>query len=162
MSALIRPEQGCIIVAVLASTIAGVSTATSAEAETPPCAAQQQAAVAHLYLEAHTDRGLAGDIPFAPDSYRTINGIRVDGREIEGASQTGLTTITDERVHSWTQNTDARTVRVQYDADYALRTPAAPVPLTTAAVDETFAFNSACQIQRIDIVITPRPPGPAG
>lgn len=144
------------VLACVLPVLALLMAATSQAAATPRpgCSPTDRLAGAQTYVAALADPSVAHDVPVAPDVVRFENGLQTgfsgEFMKAELAAHLqygGITGITDQR---WSGA--GNLVRAIYDLSYGV----GDLHLADATVDETFAFDAACQITRIDATIAVR------
>ncbi|PYE14948.1 hypothetical protein DFR67_11122 [Williamsia limnetica] len=129
------------------------STAAAAPAAT--CTPAQQLAGAETYVAALADPSFAYEVPVATDVVRFENGVQTgfsgDVMKAELAAHLQYGGITAINNQQWTGA--GNLVRAVYDLEYGV----GDVNIADSTIDETFAFNPACDIQRIDATFSVRP-----
>lgn len=137
------------------SVLAPLMTATSPAGAATGCGPADRLAGAQTYVDALADPSVAYDVPVAPNVVRFENGLQTgfsgDFMRAELAAHLQYGGITDISNQRWSGT--GNLVRAIYDLDYGV----GDLNIADATIDETFAFNSACEIQRIDATFSVRP-----
>jgi hypothetical protein len=128
---------------------------TAAAAPVATCTPAQQLAGAETYVAALADPSFAYDVPVADDVVRFENGVQTgfsgDVMQAELAAHLQYAGITAIKNQHWSGA--GNLVRVVYDLEYGV----GDLNLADSTIDETFAFNNACDIARIDATFSIRP-----
>jgi hypothetical protein len=128
---------------------------TAAAAPVAACTPPQQLAGAETYVAALADPAFAYDVPVAADVVRFENGVQTgfsgDLMKAELAAHLQYGGITGIKNQQWSGA--GNLVRVVYDLEYGV----GDINVADSTIDETFAFNSACDIARIDATFSIRP-----
>lgn len=149
------PGSRVLLCALLAGAAVGFLPTTAAAAPAATCTAAQQLVGAQTYVAALADPAVAYDVPVASDVVRFENGVQTgfsgELMKAELAAHVQYGGIQDIKNQQWTGS--GTLVRAIYDLEYGV----GDLTIADATIDETFAFNSGCEIQRIDATISVRP-----
>ncbi|WP_207841870.1 hypothetical protein [Williamsia soli] len=152
------PASAVLACALLAGAALCLIPSTAAAAPVGTCTSAQQLAGAETYVAALADPSFAYDVPVADDVLRFENGVQTgfsgDVMQAELAAHLQYGGITGIKNQRWSGT--GNLVRVIYDLEYGV----GDINLADSTIDETFAFNSACDIARIDATFSVRPGNP--